>query len=241
MIVGSRAPVFALAMSVIVLLLSLIPVPASSSETQSVFLTRSNYNSLTENKAVFIKWAAPWCSHSQDLAPAWDQLLTAISASGSSSTVLIAEVDCAAQEAWCVEMGYTAYPTLTYGDPSMGGIFLQLYVSLAKTADDLIGFVRDKLMDTPFCTPGNLGACSEPVRERLRAYMDMTANELQASIEREEELIKMAVNSFEKVASGLQVEYNQLAKEQKTKMAKTRRHIKLIKAVHKSTTIERSK
>jgi len=134
------------------------------SSSSSIFLSRINYDDLTANKTVFIKWAAPWCGHSQELAPVWDRLVAAVIAEkaddieNSENSFLIAEVDCSQEQQWCIEMGYTAYPTLTYGDGSVGGIFLQKYTSVNKEFEDLYQFYKDKLLDKSFCTPGNLAA-----------------------------------------------------------------------------------
>ncbi|KAI2499132.1 intramolecular oxidoreductase [Fragilaria crotonensis] len=54
-------------------------------------LTADNYDLLTADKSVFIKYYAPWCGHCKKLAPEWDKL----AADWVDSPMgLVAEVDC---------------------------------------------------------------------------------------------------------------------------------------------------
>jgi thiol-disulfide isomerase/thioredoxin len=197
----------------IIILLSFIAVlsSTSSSSPQKIYLTKQNYEPTTFNKTVFIKWAAPWCSHSQELAPHWDQLLesfdsintTATGEEGGqeelqstmSSQLLIGEVDCSKESDWCVEMGYTAYPTLSYGDPSMDGLFLQTYQSTKKEYVDLLDFVQTQLVSnrttttstTTFCTPGNYKYsqhCDDQQRTKIQLYYDISMEKLNRSSQR---------------------------------------------------------
>jgi len=102
--------------------------------------------------------------------------------------LLIAEVDCSEESEWCIELGYTKYPTLTYGDSSMGGIFLQQYTSIKRSYEDLLNFAQEKLVHKSFCTPGNIAACADEKRDRIRQYSDKTISDLELLIEKELEL-----------------------------------------------------
>mmetsp|Transcript_47260 Transcript_47260/g.52833 ORF Transcript_47260/g.52833 Transcript_47260/m.52833 type:complete len:371 (-) Transcript_47260:186-1298(-) len=143
--------------------------------------------------------------------------------------LLIAEVDCSKESEWCIEMGYLAYPTLTYGDSSMGGIFLQQYTSLKKSYDDLLTFAKEKLVHKSFCTPGNIAACADEKRDRIRQYSDRTIHDLELLIEKEESLIDEARRKVGKRNKGLQLEYDQISKRYESETAILKRQLKLYK------------
>ena len=215
----------------------------SSAPPSSVFLTKSNYDSLTANKTVFVKWAAPWCGHSQELAPTWDRLVVATAFDAESSgddshwnSFLIAEVDCSRDQQWCVEMGYKAYPTLTYGDGSMGGMFLQTYTSVKKDYDDLLQFYKYNILHMSYCTPGNLAACGKAERqEQIRRYSELPIEELERLVAKEEALIGVAKNEFERRNQELQAEYDQILKDHESNIATIKRQLKLFKKLlHKA-------
>ena len=217
------------------------------SSSSSILLSRINYDYLTANKTVFIKWAAPWCGHSQELAPVWDRLVAAViskkadDSGNSENSFLIADVDCSQEQEWCVEMGYTAYPTLTYGDGSVGGMFLQKYTSVNKKFEDLYHFYIDKLLDKSFCTPGNLAACSDAeYQDRIQQYSKLSIIDLEGLVAQEERRINEAEKDFERRNSELQQEYDKVSKEHEYEGAKIKRHMKLFSNVleetHKETT-----
>jgi thiol-disulfide isomerase/thioredoxin len=205
-----------------------------------VFLTSTNYDGLTSNKTVLIKWAAPWCSHSQDLAPVWDLLVsTSMSFKNNQngdetpSSLLLAEVDCGeqAQVEWCSNLGYTAFPTLTYGDPSMGGIFLETYQSLDKSYDTLVRFVQHELLSTSFCTPGNQQACPKEMKDKLETFWNMTSISLQLSIEKEEAELQRIQNKFAATNEDLKQKYSLMSREHHTGVAQINRHLKLLRGI----------
>jgi thiol-disulfide isomerase/thioredoxin len=206
------------------------------------FLTKETFHAVTANKTVFIKWAATWCGHSQDLAPAWDRLVAANfdneKADSESNDVviplLIAEVDCTKQADWCSEMGYTAYPTLTYGDASLNGRYLQTYQSLQKDYESLRDFVQSSLWNRSFCTPGNFlvdGRCSIEEKDRIQQYFDMPLAELQSSIESEEGSLQAAEDSFRRSTSAMKAQYDALSKGHEANKAKIKRQLQLMKRV----------
>ena len=225
---GIHVVVILVSMMMMMMMISFALSSTESSPSASIFLTKSEYDSQTFNRTVFIKWAAPWCGHSQDLAPIWDRLVLSTIAIDDSS-ILIAEVDCAKESEWCIEMGHTAYPTLTYGDSSTGGIFLQKYKSVNKSYEDLLKFVQEKLMNKSFCTPGNVAACTDEKRDRIRQYSDKSISDLKVLIEKEESLIDEAEKKFEKRNKDLQVEYDQISKAHESETANIKRQLKLYK------------
>ena len=215
---------------------------------KKIVLTSKNYNEITSNTTtVLIKWAAPWCSHSQDLAPVWDKLVESyggvISSSSSSSPsssssmkVLLAEVECGtdAEVEWCSNMGYTAFPTLTYGDPSMGGIFLETYQSLDKSYQTLLRFVQDELEGVEFCTPGNLPACPVTTKTKLESYWNMTDESLQELMKIQFDEIQRLHDVFDVLDRELKQEYNVIARQHHGSIAGSKRRTKLLLNVLKS-------
>jgi len=213
----------------------------NNNNNNKIFLTSKNYDEITSNKtAVLIKWAAPWCSHSQDLAPVWDKLLASRSGRNSpsspSSNVLLAEVDCGtdADAEWCTSMGYTAFPTLTYGEPSMKGLFLQQYQSLDKSYQTLLRFVQDELEDVEFCTPGNLPACPTDTRTKLDSFWNMTIESLEESIKIENDEIQRLHNEFDVLDRGLKQKYNMIARQHHGLKADIKRRTKLFRNILKT-------
>ena len=216
---------------------------SAAEDDNVVFLNKENFVSMTGNKTVFVKWAAPWCGHSQDLAPAWkklaetdfDDALSASSSSLSSSRLLIAEVDCTKETEWCQEMGYTAYPTLTYGDANRNGMFLQRYQSSQKDYQALRDFVQTTLMGQTFCSPGNYldmtNGCTDQERANFQRYFDIPFSELQASIAVEEGRLRKADADFQHAKETMQFEYDQSSKEHQAAKAKNKRQLKLMQRI----------
>lgn len=219
----------------------LFPCTSSSSDDPNkLFLTKETFEGVTANKTVFIKWAAPWCSHSQDLAPAWDRLAAASatnfehSSSDPTIPLLIAEVDCSKESDWCTEMGYTAYPTLTYGDASNMGRYLHTYQSLQKDFDSLHQFVESTLWEQAFCTPGNYlvdGFCNATEKARIQQYYDVSLAELASFIEREESLLHAAEETFRKSTATMKAQYDKLSKGREKTKAQIKRQLQLMKQV----------
>ncbi|KAG7342860.1 thioredoxin [Nitzschia inconspicua] len=214
------------------------------SPPDKIFLDEANFDVVTANKTVFIKWAAPWCGHSQELAPAWDELAAttiflddndpaAADATDAEPFIplLIAEVDCLKEANWCTEMGYTAYPTLTYGDASMTGRYLQTYQSVQKDYASLRDFVQSTLWNRPFCTPGNFlveGRCNVDEKTRIQRYFDMSLSELRSSIDSEEGLLQRAEGQFRQSTAAMQAEYDALTNGHEAIKAQIKRQLELL-------------
>lgn len=207
----------------------------STNSTKRIFLTSKNYDEMTSNKTVLIKWAAPWYSHSQALAPVWDRLLLQQDnfSSSSSEILLLAEVDCGhdAQLRWCIDMGYTAYPTLTYGDASYSGIFLQTYQSLDKSYHTLMRFIQDELVDTKFCTPGNLQACPGTTRTKLESFWNLTIESLERLVSDKEAEVQRLHDQFDDTNKELQEVYNSTSTEHHTWKAQVKRRTKTLRDI----------
>lgn len=124
-----------------------ISIFCSGIESSLVKLTKEAFEEQTTGKSLFVKFFAPWCSCSQDLAPEWEQLGKEFKTNtiGTYSSSLIAKVDCCTEDErwWCFQLGITGFPTLLYGNPSHGGVFLEEYKSLARSFNkNLMAFVH---------------------------------------------------------------------------------------------------
>jgi protein disulfide-isomerase-like protein len=198
----------------------LLPLLASS---KSFPLTKERFEEVTAGKTVFIKWFAPWCGHCQELAPTWEKLATSL----QDDQALIAEVDCTAEEAWCVEMGITGFPTLTYGETSYDGFFLEEY-NLEKTFEDLYDFA-DKTLRTPFCSPGNVDACSPERRVKMYEYWNMTKSDLDAAIQSDEGRIQQSETTFRNYVKEMQSRYDEASRQYEKDAARLKREVKFFK------------
>jgi thiol-disulfide isomerase/thioredoxin len=213
--------------------LFILLVAASS---KSVELSQETFEVLTttagkQKSSVFIKFFAPWCSHSQELAPAWERLgkeFSVVVGDTEQHPSLIAEVDCTKHEDWCVELGINGFPTLLYGDPSHGGIFLEEYKSLAKSFDDLMEFAEENLR-TPTCSPGNIEACDPETQQKLYQYWNMSQTELQAIILAKEGEIQRAEESFREKKKRMQQSYDEAAHKFELTSARLKRQVRLLK------------
>jgi hypothetical protein len=119
------------------------------------------------------------------MKPAWDKLMGEFS---SNPNVLIADVDCTADgKDLCEKHGVEGFPTIKYGDPDdmkkyQGG---RDFDSLKKFAEESLG---------PQCGPGeNIGLCSDKVKGQIEKYLKLSADELQAKIDKAQEKVKVDV------------------------------------------------
>lgn len=105
------------------------------------------------------------------MKPAWDKLMDAYA---SSSTALVADVDCtAAGQPLCQKNGVQGYPSIKYGTVGslkdyQGG---RDFDSLKKFADSNLG---------PQCGPDSLDACSKEDKKKYEEYMKLGESDLKA-------------------------------------------------------------
>jgi thiol-disulfide isomerase/thioredoxin len=204
----------------------LSPAASVAATSSSVSLTKDNFEDVTKGKTVFIKWFAPWCGHCQELAPAWEKLEATFQSEDGQG--LIAEVDCATEQTWCIKMGITGFPTLTYGDTSHGGVFLEEYRSTDKSFEAMYLFALGHLTK-PACSPGNVAPCDAETAAKIYQYRNMTNQELAAAVQKQEGLMKMAENRFDANARVLQYNYDRHSKEYEIAAAKLKRQLTFYK------------
>jgi len=82
--------------------------PASATAARGVLtLTDNNFGTIRRSSPhLFVKFYAPWCKHSKNIAETWRELAT------DTDDVVVAEVDCVAETGLCSEHGVKGYPTL---------------------------------------------------------------------------------------------------------------------------------
>ena len=97
----------------------------------------SSFNSTIAGKMpVLVKFYAPWCRHSKELAPIFQQV-----ANECDRKVIFAEVDCTRNNALCVQEHVNGYPTMRlYKD----GAFLDKFRG-QRTAKEIAEFLADRV------------------------------------------------------------------------------------------------
>jgi len=120
------------------------------------------------------------------MKPAWDQLGSEFA---SSSSVVVADVDCTVEQDLCSEYGVSGYPTIKYftaesdakGTDYSGG----------RTFDDLKQFVSDTLEVK--CLLADPSGCSDKEKDFMGKWKEKPKADVTAQLER---LQKMATGSM---------------------------------------------
>jgi len=120
------------------------------------------------------------------MKPAWDQLGSEYA---SSSSVLIADVDCTVEQDLCSEYGVQGYPTIKYytADVDEKGADY----SGGRTFDDLKKFVSDTLEVK--CLLDDPSGCSDKEKEFMGKWKEKPKADVEAQLER---LSKMMASSM---------------------------------------------
>jgi len=198
--------------------------------SSSMKLTKATYDELTPGKTVFIKFFAPWCGHCKELAPAWVKLSREWESNRRRDGVgLVGEIDCTEEEDWCsTEWEITAFPTLLYGDPSMGGIFLETYEG-DKSYESLSEFANTTLSG-PVCSPTNIDACEESwMKNLLTEAWKSSLSVLNDQIAEKEKSIKDAKTDFGRHFDKMQKEYDRLSLNHQLDVARKKADLKVLK------------
>mmetsp|Transcript_12420 Transcript_12420/g.26427 ORF Transcript_12420/g.26427 Transcript_12420/m.26427 type:complete len:247 (-) Transcript_12420:57-797(-) len=201
------------------------------SSEASVPLTTDNFDELTKDKLVFIKFYSPGCPHCKSIAGAWNELATYYQELPDNDNILIGSIDCTNSPTGknlCARFKIMGLPTLLYGDASLGGIYLEEYGG-EKTFNELKSHAAEKLV--PKCNPGRLDACSPDVRKELEGYMAMSYEALNEVIQEKERKKKESVTSFKQKKMELQKSYDDSLMEKERQKLSAKENIKLINEV----------
>ncbi|CAI5461641.1 unnamed protein product [Closterium sp. Yama58-4] len=94
------------------ILAALVSHSVADDSSDVVELTPNNFGDFVgTEKAVFVKYYAPWCGHCKKLAPDYEKLATAFK---KTKSVVIAKVDCDAYKEMCSDYRVRGYPTLKW-------------------------------------------------------------------------------------------------------------------------------
>jgi len=144
------------------------------------------------------------------MKPAWDKLMAEFE---GSATALVADVDCtAAGKPLCDDNGVRGFPTIKYGDPAA----LEDYQG-GRDFDSLKKFADENLK--PMCSPSNIDLCDDEKKAQIEELQALSADELQAKIDAEEQKIKDAEKLFEDELAKLQSTYEQISKDKEDTIA----------------------
>jgi thiol-disulfide isomerase/thioredoxin len=161
----------------------------------SLVLTKETFFEQTEGKTVFIKFYTPGCDECKEFDPIWEQVAAKWA---NHPQALVGEVDCALDgesKDWCAnDLDLVEYPTLKYGDTKVGGMWLRTY-EMNRTFPIMFNFTNRTLHE-PFCTPGNLGACT-PIQKMEMSIQDkFNSTQLDTAIEQQERGIQLHVDEW---------------------------------------------
>jgi len=161
-------------------------------------LTKETWDNATSGKMVFVKFFAPWCGHCKRMKPDWDKLMDDFK---NNANTLVADVDCVGEgKALCSDVGIKGYPTIKYGDPSG----LMAYEG-ARDHASLKVFAQENL--APQCGPTKPHLCDNANEMLLESYMEMSTDDLKASIEEKDAEMQAADDEVEQLLKRLQEQY----------------------------------
>lgn len=175
--------------------------------TSVTSLTNANYESETKGKTVFIKYFAPWCSHSKALAPIWIDLADEFK---DNENILIAEIDCTKKQSkiLCRKEDVSGFPTIKYGDPTADKL---VEYNGGRTFESLHQFAKYSLK--PLCTATNDEKCDDKAKELLDSYLSMSVGDLKAVLLDKEKEVLEAEKEYEAELEKLQQRYEVMTQE----------------------------
>jgi thiol-disulfide isomerase/thioredoxin len=84
-----------------------------SVQSASVNLTHASLNSeLGAHKTMIVMYYAPWCSHSKEALPLWEELSEMMAKNSQDKDIFIAKVDCVAEPDAYWQEGIKSFPTI---------------------------------------------------------------------------------------------------------------------------------
>jgi protein disulfide-isomerase-like protein len=192
----------------------------------AVHLTVDNFDELTHDRTVFIKFYAPWCGHCRAMADDWAKL----EADWAGHAVgLVAEVDCTADDGQplCEDFEVQGFPTLVYGDPLSSESY-----DGPRDYESLSAFAKEHI-STPVCSAGRIDACSEADRSVIESLQAKSDDELEEILTAVSEQVKKEEEDFEAQSTRLQEQYADLVTKFNGRLddIKARHHFKFVEQI----------
>lgn len=178
----------------------LLQASAGVASTEVLKLTDADFLEKTNNRAIFIKFFAPWCDVCQEMAPEFEKL----AADWEKHDIgLVAEVDCAdpQSEPICDDYDVENFPTLYFGDPQSPEEY-----EGALTYEAMAEFAKEHISKPP-CSVKNPGHCDEEHQTMIRELVEKTTEELQDVEEEVQERLGMAQNEYDEEIEALNERY----------------------------------
>mmetsp|Transcript_9789 Transcript_9789/g.9449 ORF Transcript_9789/g.9449 Transcript_9789/m.9449 type:complete len:226 (-) Transcript_9789:119-796(-) len=186
-------------------------------------LTAENWNEMTHRKTVFVNFRTEHCAHCRELGPVWEKLALSFD---DSDHGLVAEVNCDKEVTLCKELNVIGTPTLYYGDPSVGGIFLEEFGG-DRDLENLSDFAAEVLV--PMCTIHNIFPCSREIARNIRDWTHMSFEKITELVTEKEDEIKSAETLFVNENKKLQAVHDKLNNAHELEKARMQTHIRSLK------------
>lgn len=201
-----------------------------------VSLDSSNFDDvvLGGDKGAFIKFFAPWCGHCKAMAPAWEQLGEHFD---DSETVVIAEVDCTAENAkkLCETHGIRGFPSLKFTGASGQ---LEDY-SGGRDFDALSEFATANV--APPCQLEKPEQCSKEQLDFIAEWKESSQDDRDKEIAFLEKKISVAQAEHEALLGSLQSQFDASQKKLGATKAELTGKITLLSLLKESAKAEEAK
>lgn len=201
-----------------VLLLSCVlpQVVVSAEEDRKSQLTQENYDEMTKDRAVLIRFVTEWCGEKcEETQSDWDKLSKEWEAHPIG---VVAEVYCDSEDGdmVCEAFEVSGYPSVFYGDPSSPEIYAGNldYESLSK-------FANENIVKLP-CSLRNLEACDDATKQRIESFQSKNQEELEKLEKLVLDKVGLEQTKFDKTAMELQKKYEDMANAFNKKIDKLR-------------------
>lgn len=172
-------------------------------------VTKESLAELAGERAVYIKFFAPWCGHCKAMAPAWEALTADYK---DSETLFVAECDCTGEcKDLCSHVGVQGYPSIKYGSAEA----LEDY----KGGRDLEALQAHAASIRLPCSPKKRELCSTQELEQLEELLAKPKAEVEQLIAEQEAVIAGAEKEFKEAVAQLQETYTGLMKTKEEKIA----------------------
>lgn len=203
-------------------------VTTKYNKKHSVVLTKDIFAEQTKGKTVFIKFYTPGCEECKELDPVWEQVAAKWA---NHPQALVGEVDCAEtgeSKSWCADdLDLVEFPTLKYGDTSVGGKWLRTY-EMNRTFPIMFSFTN-RTLHKPFCTPGNLGACTAIQKMEMNIQDKFNSTQLDTAIEQQERGIQLHVDEWVRKVEYYEKIEDRYGTNQALRVARMKTNLRILK------------